>query len=100
MLQKRVNVRTLEILILIFIAFFAFLAIYLFYDAMANNVKNQLIVVVELLLILIIAVFFMCFVLVKIWEQHVVPYYVHKNTHDAIESSLTEVHAKVKGRSK
>lgn len=81
MIKKRVNVQTLEFFIIIMMALFGIGAISLLYYALRFPFVADLflVLVIEMLIIVVISVLGLSYLVVRIWEKHIVPYYVSDN---------------------
>ncbi|MFT4311423.1 MAG: hypothetical protein ACMXX7_02245 [Candidatus Woesearchaeota archaeon] len=60
-------------------AVFGGIAIYIFVHASSLNDPSPFLVVVVVMILQIIAILGLTFILLKVWEQHTIPEYVHKN---------------------
>ena len=86
LLKKRVNAKVLEGLLLSLMGLLGAAVTVIFFKAIKLSDPDPIIIILELLLLLIISVLGLTFVGVKVWEQHTVPTYLHKNTHKLILS--------------
>lgn len=83
MLKKRVNARVLELVLLFFMAVFGLSAVFLAAGLLSSYLPiDPLFIVLEMLIVLIVIVLALCYLVVRVWEQKLVPYYdenlVHK----------------------
>jgi len=69
----------------------ALAAIYILIDALRMQSPDPILAVIELLLIILIVNLGFGVILVKIWEQHISPEYVHKNTHERILKHISDL---------
>ena len=87
--KKPLNARSLEVVMVVLIALFSLGGIALFIQTIMLPVYDPLyivfVVIIELLIITITTLFILLFVGIKIWEQHIIPYYVHRIHHEKKE---------------
>ena len=70
--KTRVQSHVLEKVIVVFMILFGIAAVYILISVLTSGTSvNPIIAVVEILLILILAIFAQTYVLIKIYEQHV-----------------------------
>ncbi|MFP4567445.1 MAG: hypothetical protein ACLFN8_00725 [Candidatus Woesearchaeota archaeon] len=75
MIKKRVNVQALEMFIMSLMVLFGLGAIAILYYALQYPYLIDLsLIVIEMLIILIIAVLGLAYLIIRIWERHIVPY--------------------------
>ena len=77
MIKKRVNVQALEIFIISLMALFGLGAVAILYYALQfPHLIDLALIVIVMLIILIIAVLGVAYLIIRIWEKHIVPYSV------------------------
>lgn len=84
--KKPIHAKKLEVLMMLLIGFFSFAGILIFIQTIKLPYYDPLyiafVVIIELLIIVIVTIFIILFMGIKIWEQHIIPYYVHKVHHE------------------
>ena len=61
-------------------ATFGVIAVYIFAHSLSLENPSPFLVIVVVMILQIIAILGLTFILLKVWEQHIMPEYVHKNT--------------------
>lgn len=89
-MKKRVNAKTLEAILFLLMTVFAVAAVFIFVKVFSIDNPDPLVIVIELLIVLIICLLGLTQVLIKIWEQHIIPYYVHESTHKEFEKKVSK----------
>ncbi len=79
LLEKRVNAKILEGLIMALMVIVGVVAIYILFAAIEMPSPNPILLLVEIMLFQIIAILGLTLVVLKVWEQHAIPGYQHKN---------------------
>ncbi len=81
MIKNRVNVKTFEFFIISMMALFGVGAMALLYYALRYPFVTDLflVLVIEMLIIVVISVLGLSYLVIRIWEKHIVPYYVSDN---------------------
>lgn len=90
-MSKRVSSDIIENTLKIFMILTALAAIYILYIALNMQTPDPMLAIIELLLIILIVNLGFGVILVKIWEQHMSPDYVHKKTHERILEHISEI---------
>lgn len=84
--KKPIHAKKLEVLMMLLIGFFSLAGILIFIQTIKLPYYDPLyiafVVIIELLIIVIVTIFIILFMGIKIWEQHIIPYYVHKVHHE------------------
>lgn len=77
MIKKKFNVQVLEFFIVVMIALFGLGALSLLFYALKFPfaVDMFLVLIIEMLIIVVITVLGLSYLVVRIWEKHIVPYY-------------------------
>ena len=88
LLKKRVSAKVIEVVLLSLMGLFGLSVVAIFFKAIKISNPDPIIIILELLLLLIISVLGLTFVAVKVWEQHTIPHYLHKNTHELVYSKV------------
>ena len=70
LIRKRVNAKTLEVLLLLLMAIFAVVIIVLFITAVKLNNPDPLVAITEIQLLTLVILLGLTFTCVKIWEQN------------------------------
>ncbi len=78
MLKKRVSAHVLEGIVLVLMLFFGVVVTYIFVTAVNLTEPSPYIVLMIIMLLQIIAILGLTFVVLKVWEQHVIEGHEHK----------------------
>ena len=75
----------MEMVILVLMFIFGVVALVIFFHALSLESPDPILLLVEVMILQIIAILGLTFVVLKVWEQHILPDYAHKNSTEFFE---------------
>lgn len=86
----------MELVILFLMFVFGLIAVIVFVNAMMQENPSPILLLVEVMILQIIAILGLTYVVLKVWEQHIIPDHVHKNSVEFFKESKKEKKPKAK----